>query len=169
MSQPKLKLQIYPYPTLRQKALPFENNFLIPELFESLLSVMYANNGIGLAANQVGLLQRFFVMDTSEKSNEPTFFVNPIIKSRSSIQQKIQEGCLSLPGFFVDITRPQTIEVEFTNQHGQRVTQTFSDLESTCIQHEIDHLDGILFPDRIASPSKKNRFWKECLSEINKK
>lgn len=168
MTQAKLKLQIYPYPTLRQKALPFENEGRIAEIFETVSTLMYAHDGIGLAANQVGVLERFFVMDISPERNNPTLFVNPIIKTKSSEIQKIQEGCLSLPGFYVDITRPRTIEVEYTNQHGKRVTESFSGLESTCIQHEIDHLDGILFPDRISSPSKQKRFWKDFLAEINR-
>lgn len=168
MSDPKLKLKIYPYPTLRQKALPFENERLIPELFEALSQVMYEHDGIGLAANQVGRLERFFVMDTSQNRNQARFFVNPIIKTKSSDVQKIQEGCLSLPGIFTEITRPSNIEVEFTNEHGVRVTERFSGLESSCIQHEIDHLDGVLFPDRVASPSKQTRLWKEFLSKIKK-
>lgn len=168
MSQAKLKLQIYPYPTLRQKALDFERDNQIAEIFEELSSLMYAHDGIGLAANQVGVLERFFVMDISADRKSPTLFVNPIIKSKSSEIQKIQEGCLSLPGVYVDITRPQSIEVEYTNQDGKRLTESFSGLASTCIQHEIDHLDGILFPDRIASASKQKRFWKDFLNKVNK-
>jgi peptide deformylase len=169
MTQANIKLYIYPYPTLRQKSLPFERDSLIPELFEKLCQLMYDNNGIGLAANQVGLLERFFVMDTSENRNNPVFFINPIIKSKSSEIQKIQEGCLSIPGFFSDISRPKTIQVEYTNQDGKRLTHEFSGLDSTCIQHEIDHLDGILFPDRITSASKQKRFWQDFLSHLNKK
>jgi len=125
---------------------------LIKDLFET----MYNSNGIGLAAVQVGILKRVIVVDVSSKEEEknPICFVNPIIKKISDKISVYEEGCLSIPDTFIEIERPKTCEVQYVDIDGKIKTQEFDGLLSTCVQHEINHLDGKLIIDHLSKLKK---------------
>ena len=121
---------------------------LINDLFET----MYNSNGIGLAAVQVGILKRILVIDVSGKDEkkEPLSFINPVIKKISDKTSVYEEGCLSIPNTFIEIERPKTCEVEFIDFNGKVKNLKCDGLLSTCLQHEINHLDGKLIIDNIS-------------------
>ena len=125
---------------------------LINDLFET----MYNSNGIGLAAVQVGILKRVLVVDVSSKEEKknPICFVNPIIKNISNKMSVYEEGCLSIPDTFIEIERPKTCEIEYVDIDGKIKTQEFDGLLSTCVQHEINHLDGRLIIDHLSKLKK---------------
>ena len=122
------------------------------KLMRDMLETMYAANGIGLAAIQVGIPKRIIVMDICKEENkkEPRFFVNPIIKNKDPLKATYQEGCLSVPNQFADIDRPSKCEVEYLDYNGQKQLLKAEGLLATCIQHEMDHLEGILFIDYLS-------------------
>ena len=164
-----LKIIIAPDPRLLQvsKLVQVVNND-IQNLLEDMLQVMYRSNGIGLAAPQVGILKRLIVMDCSDKNTkkEPLKFVNPEILNLSSDKSEFEEGCLSLPTQYAKVERPSNMEVEYKDENGNKYRKSFSGIEATCLQHEIDHLNGKLFVDHI-SKLKKNRIIKK-LEKIKK-
>ena len=125
---------------------------LINDLFET----MYHSNGIGLAAVQVGILKRILVIDVSAKQeeNKPICFVNPKIKKLSDETSVYEEGCLSIPDTFIEIERPKICEVEYIDINGKIKTKEFDGLLSTCLQHEINHLDGKLIIDHLSKLKK---------------
>ena len=125
---------------------------LINDLFET----MYDSNGIGLAAVQVGILKRILVVDVSskEEKKKPICFINPIIKKFSNESSVYEEGCLSIPDTFIEIERPKICEVEYVDINGKVKTKKFDGLTSTCIQHEINHLDGKLIIDHLSKLKK---------------
>ena len=125
---------------------------LINDLFET----MYNSNGIGLAAVQVGILKRILVVDVSskEEKNKPLCFINPIIKKVSDEMSVYEEGCLSIPDTFIEIERPKICEIEYVDINGKIQTQEFDGLLSTCVQHEINHLDGKLIIDHLSKLKK---------------
>ena len=138
-------------------------------LMDDMLETMYNAKGIGLAAIQIGVPKRIIVMDIS-KDNEkynPMYFVNPIIKNRNLNLSKYLEGCLSLPDQFAEVDRPSTCEVEYLDYNGNKKILKADGLLSTCIQHEMDHLEGILFIDHL-SKLKKSMIIKK-LSKIKNK
>lgn len=154
-----LKIIIAPDSRLLEVSKPVkEVNNDIKNLLEDMLQVMYRSNGIGLAAPQVGILKRLIVMDCSDKNTkkEPLKFVNPEILNLSSDKSEFEEGCLSLPTQYAKVERPSNIEVEYKDENGNKYRKSFSGIEATCLQHEIDHLNGKLFVDHI-SKLKKNR------------
>jgi len=164
-----LKIIIAPDPRLLEVSKPVkEVNNDIKNLLEDMLQVMYRSNGIGLAAPQVGILKRLIVMDCSDKNikKEPLKFVNPEILNLSSDKSEFEEGCLSLPTQYAKVERPSNIEVEYKDENGNKYRKSFSGIEATCLQHEIDHLNGKLFVDHI-SKLKKNRIIKK-LEKIKK-
>ena len=122
------------------------------ELMKDMLETMYAANGIGLAAIQVGIPRRIIVMDICKEENkkEPRFFVNPIIKNKDSIKATYEEGCLSVPNQFAEVDRPSKCEVEYLDYNGNKQLLKAEGLLATCIQHEMDHLEGILFIDYLS-------------------
>ena len=122
------------------------------ELMTDMLETMYAANGIGLAAIQVGIPQRIIVMDICKEENkkEPRFFVNPIIKNKDPFKATYEEGCLSVPNHFADVDRPSKCEVEYLDYIGNKQLLKAEGLLATCIQHEMDHLEGILFIDYLS-------------------
>ena len=122
------------------------------ELMRDMLETMYAANGIGLAAIQVGIPRRIIVMDISkkEKKKEPRFFVNPIIKNKDPFKATYEEGCLSVPNQFANVDRPSKCEVEYLDYNGNKQLLKAEGLLATCIQHEMDHLEGILFIDYLS-------------------
>jgi peptide deformylase len=138
-------------------------------LMDDMLETMYDAKGIGLAAIQIGIPKRIIVMDISKdnEKNNPMYFVNPIIKNRNLNLSKYLEGCLSLPDQFGEVDRPSTCEVEYVDYNGNKKILKANGLLSTCIQHEIDHLEGILFIDHL-SKLKKSMIIKK-LSKIKNK
>ena len=126
------------------------------KLMDDMLDTMYAANGIGLAAIQIGVPKRIIVMDISkdEKKKEPRYFVNPVIKNKNSVKTTYEEGCLSVPNQFAEIDRPKECEVEYLDYDGQKKTLNAEGLLATCIQHEMDHLEGILFIDYLSKLKK---------------
>ena len=125
---------------------------LINDLFET----MYSSKGIGLAAVQVGILKRILVIDVSAKDEkkEPLSFINPVIKSVSNETSIYEEGCLSIPDTFIEIERPKICEVEYIDINGKKKNIKCDGLLSTCLQHEINHLDGKLIIDHLSKLKK---------------
>ena len=126
------------------------------ELMDDMLDTMYAANGIGLAAIQIGVPKRIIVMDISKDENikEPRYFVNPVIKNKDPIKSTYEEGCLSVPNQFAEINRPSKCEVEYLDYDGKKKLLRAEGLLATCIQHEMDHLEGILFIDYLSKLKK---------------
>ena len=141
-----------PNEVLKKISDPLENvgeseKKLVNDLFET----MYNSNGIGLAAVQVGILKRILVIDVSTKEEEknPLCFINPVIKKISDEKSVYEEGCLSIPDTFIEIERPKICEVEYINLDGKLENIKCDGLLSTCLQHEINHLDGKLIIDHL--------------------
>ena len=125
------------------------------KLMDDMLETMYAANGIGLAAIQIGVPKRIIVMDLSkDKEKKPMFFVNPEINNKNKIHSIYEEGCLSVPNQFAEIERPSTCEVKYLDYNGNQKIIKAEGLLATCIQHEIDHLEGILFIDYLSKLKK---------------
>ena len=125
------------------------------DLMKDMLETMYSASGIGLAAIQVGVPKRIIVIDLNkvEKKN-PMYFVNPVIKKKNSINSIYEEGCLSVPNQFAEIERPNKCEVEYLDFDGKKQLLEANGLLATCIQHEMDHLEGILFIDYLSKLKK---------------
>ena len=173
-----LDIHTYPDPILTTVAKEVEEqefNEDLKALCRNMLYTMYKAPGIGLAAPQIGIGKRIFVLDvdyhreeTSEDSGEyalsdfnPKVLINPVIKNKEG-ETTYQEGCLSLPGVYEDVKRFEKITVEYQNTEGEKMELEAEELLSICIQHENDHLDGIVFIDRL-SGLKKNFFKKKLL------
>ena len=124
-------------------------------LMDDMLETMYAANGIGLAAIQIGVPKRIIVMDISKDGNKnPLFFVNPIIKNKDKEKTTYEEGCLSVPDYFAEVDRPKYCEVKYLDYNGENKILEADGLLATCIQHEMDHLEGILFIDYLSKLKK---------------
>ena len=151
------KILTEPDPFLRQKSKNVETvDEAIRSLMDDMLETMYDAPGIGLAAIQVGVPKRVIVMDLSkndEKKN-PLYFVNPEIISKSKNEAAYEEGCLSVPNQFAEINRPDYCKVKFLNYEGNEKIIEAEGLLATCIQHEMDHLEGILFIDYLSKLKK---------------
>ena len=142
---------------LRKVSTPVENvGEEERKLMDDMLETMYSANGIGLAAIQIGVPKRIIVMDISKDENkkEPRYFVNPVIKSKNLIKTRYEEGCLSVPNQFAEIDRPSKCEVTYLDYNGEKKVLNAEGLLSTCIQHEMDHLEGILFIDYLSKLKK---------------
>tara|TARA_B100000953_G_scaffold23274_1_gene19182 strand:+ start:141 stop:665 length:525 start_codon:yes stop_codon:yes gene_type:complete len=115
------------------------------KLMNDMLETMYQADGIGLAAVQIGVLKRIIVMDISKDENkkEPMYFVNPIIKNKSKENSISNEGCLSVPSQFIEVSRPIKCKIQYLDYNGNKKILKASGLLATCVQHEIDHLDGV--------------------------
>ena len=125
------------------------------KLMDDMLETMYAANGIGLAAIQIGIPKRIIVMDISKDGKKnPLFFVNPIIKNKDKEKTTYEEGCLSVPNYFAEVDRPKYCEVEYLDYSGESKFLKADGLLATCIQHEMDHLEGILFIDYLSKLKK---------------
>lgn len=124
----------------------------VRRFLDDMLATMYAAPGIGLAAIQVGDPRRIVVIDTArnEEPKSPLFFINPEIVWSSEETSEYEEGCLSIPEIFEKVSRPAEVKVSFLNREGERQEMHCNGLLATCIQHEIDHLNGVLFLDRIS-------------------
>ena len=126
------------------------------DLMNDMLETMYDANGIGLAAIQIGVPKRIIVMDIfkEEKGKNPMYFVNPVIKNKDKELSTYEEGCLSVPNQFAEVDRPTTCEVEYLDFYGEKKILKANGLLATCIQHEMDHLEGILFIDYLSKLKK---------------
>ena len=159
-----------PNKLLRQVSLPVEKvGNEERQLMDDMVETMYEAKGIGLAAIQIGVPKRIIVMDigNKEKEKEPMYFVNPVIKNKNSEHSTYEEGCLSVPNQFAEVDRPSTCEVEYLDYNGNKKILKASGLLATCIQHEMDHLEGILFIDYL-SKLKKMMIVKKLSKQKNK-
>lgn len=147
----------FPDPRLRTTAAAVEPAWLAEvatqRLIDDMFETMYAAPGIGLAASQVDVHRRFMVIDVSDDKNRPLVFVNPEITVREG-EQVCQEGCLSVPNIYADVTRANRIQATALDRHGERFELDVDELLAVCIQHEMDHLVGKLFVDYL-SPLKR--------------
>ena len=146
-----------PNKILRQKSLPVENvDKEIQILMDDMLETMYAAPGIGLAAIQVGIPKRIIVLDIEQKEGKknPIFLVNPQIIEKAKNHSTYEEGCLSVPGQFAEIDRPEKCHVKYLDYYGEKKEIKAEGMLATCIQHEMDHLEGILFIDYLSKLKK---------------
>ena len=161
------KIFTIPDPILKKKSLPIKNvDSSVKKLMDDMLETMYAAPGIGLAADRAGVLKRVVVIDLSKKEEKktPLFFVNPEIISTSEEQVSYEEGCLSIPNQFAEIKRPNRCHVKYLDYNGKKKDLKADGLLATCIQHEIDHLNGILFIDYL-SKLKKDLILKKVIKQ----
>jgi len=152
-----LQILEFPNANLRKIATPvtiFDNE--LDELIDNMLETMYEAEGIGLAATQVNVHKRLLVLDVSEERDRPQIFVNPSFEVIKEELCEYDEGCLSVPGFYETVSRPEGIKVSAQNRKGNTFELEAEGILSTCIQHEIDHLNGKLFVDYL-SALKRNR------------
>jgi len=146
-----------PNPLLRQISKPVDKvGDEERKLMDDMLQTMYAANGIGLAAIQIGIPKRIIVMDICKEENkkEPRYFVNPVIRNKDILKSTYEEGCLSVPNQFAEIDRPKKCDVEYLDYNGKKKILKAEGLLATCIQHEMDHLEGILFIDYLSKLKK---------------
>ncbi len=151
------KIIIEPDPVLRKKCDPLEKvDDQTRKLMKDMLETMYNAPGIGLAAIQVGILKRLVVIDVSkdQEKKEPLFLINPEIIHTSNKTSIYEEGCLSLPGQFAEIERPAECVLKYVDYQGIQKEMKAEGLLATCIQHEVDHLNGILFIDYLSKLKK---------------
>ena len=146
------QLHLLGSPVLRQRAEPVgavddDVRRLVDDLFET----MYAAKGVGLAANQVGIARRVAVVDVGSEIPEPLVLINPAIAERSEETGVTEEGCLSIPEIFADVERPVSVVVEALDRNGEPFRLETVGYQSRAIQHEIDHLDGVLFLDHLSA------------------
>ena len=122
------------------------------KLMDDMLETMYAANGIGLAAIQIGIPKRIIVIDLNrdEIQKKPMYFVNPVIKNKDLLKATYEEGCLSVPNQFAEVDRPSKCEIEYLDYDGNKKLLKADGLLATCVQHEMDHLEGILFIDYLS-------------------
>jgi peptide deformylase len=164
-------LVILPAPQLRLSSAPIARiDDGVRKLAEDMLETMYAAPGIGLAAVQVGEMNRLITIDVShdEDAREPRVFVNPEILWKSEEMSVYEEGCLSIPEFYEEVERPARVRVRYTNLAGEPEEIEADGLLATCLQHEIDHLDGVLFIDHI-SRLKRERVTKKFIKAAKEK
>ncbi len=143
-----------PDPRLKMIAKPVDKvDKALQKFMDDMLETMYASHGIGLAATQVGDLRRVIVMDIAQREGgrEPMFLVNPEITWKSEEENIYMEGCLSFPDQFAEVCRPKKVKLRYLDYDGKQHEIEADELLATCIQHEIDHLNGVVFVDYISS------------------
>mgnify|MGYP001156781376 CR=1 FL=1 len=151
-----LKILIFPDQRLRTVAKAVLNiNEEIKTLSNDLVETMYEGNGIGLSATQVNIHKRILVVDVSEKKDSPLIFINPSVEVLSEEKKTYEEGCLSVPGFFEEVSRPAKIEITAQNEDGEKFSTIAEGLLAVAIQHEMDHLDGKIFVDFLSNLKKQ--------------
>ena len=159
-----------PDPILRQISQPVETvGIEEQQLMDDMLQTMLEAPGIGLAAIQIGVPRRVIVLNISQEKNKknPMYFVNPVIKNKSNELSRYEEGCLSLKNVFVEVDRPNTCEVEYLDYNGEKRNLKCDGLLATCIQHEVDHLNGVLMVDYL-SKLKKTMIIKKLFKQKSK-
>jgi len=162
-----LNILKYPDKRLRTIAKPVVSvDETIKQQVKDMFDTMYEAPGIGLAATQVNFHQRIIVIDISDQCNEPICLINPEIIEKSGEIQR-EEGCLSVPDYYENVIRANDTKVQALNQHGETFELEASEMLSVCIQHEIDHLDGILFVDHL-SKLKQKRLKKKTEKKVTK-
>ena len=162
-----LKILIFPDQRLRtvaKEVLVIDDE--IKTLVSNLLETMYEGNGIGLSATQVNIHKRILVVDVSEEKDSPLVLINPKIKVLNKEEKIYSEGCLSVPGFFEEVSRPSEINITALNLEGERFTIMAADLLAVAVQHEMDHLDGKIFVDFLSN--LKRQTIKSKLLKISK-
>tara|TARA_R110002020_G_C16258095_1_gene770281 strand:+ start:1298 stop:1813 length:516 start_codon:yes stop_codon:yes gene_type:complete len=165
-------LIILPDPILRQPSRPFEQvDTEVLRLADDMLETMYDAPGIGLAAVQIGVPRRLLVIDISrdDEENKPQVFINPEIVATSDDRSVYEEGCLSIPDYYAEVERPATVTVQYIGRDGKQETVEADGLLATCLQHEIDHLNGILFIDHISRLKREmviKKFTKAARSRV---
>jgi peptide deformylase len=165
-------LIILPDPILRQPSRPFEQvDTEVLRLADDMLETMYDAPGIGLAAVQIGVPRRMLVIDISrdDEENKPQVFINPEIVASSEDRSVYEEGCLSIPDYYAEVERPATVTVQYIGRDGKEQTVEADGLLATCLQHEIDHLNGILFIDHISRLKREmviKKFTKAARSRV---
>lgn len=164
-----LPIRIYPDPVLRKVARPVTpaDETDVRQLVASLYATMYKAPGIGLAATQVGSLLRVMVVDVAPKEDErhPITLINPEIIARSEDTSTQQEGCLSIPDQYADVTRPARVKLRYQDLQGMKQEVEADGLLSACLQHELDHLNGVLFVDYL-SPLKRNMLLRKLAKSL---
>jgi peptide deformylase len=163
-----LQILEFPHPSLRKVAMPvvvFDE--ALSRLIDDMLETMYDANGIGLAATQVDVHRRLIVLDVSEEKDNPRVLINPSLEIINQDLSEYDEGCLSVPGFYETVSRPESILVRAQSRAGEVIEMEAEGILSTCIQHEIDHLDGKLFVDYL-SALKRNRIRSKLEKEQKK-
>lgn len=153
-----MEIHPYPHPALRWKSQPVrEINAALRQTVREMFDLMYSAQGIGLASNQVGIPQRFFILnltaDPAEKGEE-IVFINPEIVKRKGTSEG-EEGCLSFPGLYGPVKRSEAVVIEAFDLRGQPFEMTLDDLAARAVQHENDHLDGVLFIDRMTDVARR--------------
>lgn len=154
-----LPLVIAPDPRLKQKSAPVDKvDEKVLTLLNDMAETMYAARGIGLSAVQVGVMQKLIVVDVDWRDEDagavnrnPRFFINAEVVKNSDEQSTYNEGCLSFPDQFAEVERPAEVRVRYLDREGKQQEESFTGLMATCLQHEIDHTDGITFVDHIGS------------------
>ncbi len=155
----KLKILEFPDPKLRIKAQPVEAvDNALRSLIDDMFETMYDAPGIGLAATQVDVHRRLLVVDVSTEKDDPRVLINPEIVEKDGVEVT-EEGCLSVPGYFEEVTRAEHVKVRYLDRDGNQQEEDFDGLLAVCVQHEIDHLDGRLFVDYL-SEAKRQRIRK---------
>ncbi|MBX7245286.1 MAG: peptide deformylase [Candidatus Sumerlaeaceae bacterium] len=159
-----LKIIKYGHPILREKALEIKSlGSREQDLIDSMIETMYANHGLGLAANQVGVLQRIFVLDVDQDreaedevaTRAPRVFINPEITWESAEDEPFKEGCLSIPGVENEVFRPSQVKVSARDENFEPFEVEADELLARVIQHELDHLNGVLYVDRLSLLKRK--------------
>ncbi|MGE3164346.1 MAG: peptide deformylase [Planctomycetota bacterium] len=167
---PDLFLRLYPDPVLRRRATDIKRiDDRVREGAKRMFQIMYESRGIGLAAPQVGWSERIFVVNLAGENgsaDQEMVFINPVL-SQFAGESTYEEGCLSFPEIHVEVTRPETVRIEAYDLQGEKFTLDASDLLARCLQHENDHLDGILFVTRISNSARLSI--RKALKELEKR
>ncbi len=167
------EIKIYGDPVLRKESATvdkIDENIL--QLIDDMVETMYDAPGVGLAAPQIGVNKRIFVIDTDGKLRK---IINPVFIERSEEFEEGEEGCLSIPGIYKKVKRPKAVKIKYLNEKGEEVVEEAVGLYARALQHEADHLDGVLFVDKVSNLSKKlitkklERMKKQTLKNLKKK
>ena len=157
----KLEILEFPDPCLRKPGKDVESvDDKLRATIDDMFETMYAADGCGLAATQVNIQKRLFIMDLSSEKEEPLVFINPEITALTEEPSEFGEGCLSVPGFYENLNRPNRIKVKALDRNGEEFEREFEGLAAVCVQHENDHLDGKLFVDYLTK-FKRDRIRKK--------
>jgi peptide deformylase len=151
-----MEIVTYPHPTLRRVSRPLKRvDAELRQKIREMFELMYAAKGIGLAANQVDLPLRLFIVNLEAKpEGQELVFINPVISLPRGGSEEAEEGCLSLPGLYGPVVRPKQVRINAYSLAGEEIQLDVTGLLARCVQHELDHLDGVLFPDRMSATAR---------------
>jgi peptide deformylase len=152
-----LQIITYPHPTLRRVSKPLRRvDADLRKIIGEMFDIMYEAKGVGLAANQVDLPLRLFIMNLAAQrgAGEELVFINPVVSLPRGGSEEAEEGCLSLPGLYGPVIRPKHVRINAYSLAGKEIETDVTELFARCVQHELDHLDGVLFPDRMSPTAK---------------